>query len=97
MGDDLFMFARSLSSLFGQSKSVFLMNPTNVLIRLLPCALAQNMPTMLVGRFFDGFAGSAFLSVAGGTVSDLFSGHELSAPMMVYTVRFDVLESFSCD
>jgi MFS family permease len=29
---------------------------------------------MLIARFFDGLAGSAFLSVAGGT-----------APMMVYT------------
>ncbi|KAF8246552.1 MFS general substrate transporter [Wilcoxina mikolae CBS 423.85] len=30
-------------------------------------------------------AGSAFLSVAGGTVGDMFSGRELSAPMMIYT------------
>jgi hypothetical protein len=30
-------------------------------------------------------AGSAFLSVAGGTVGDMFAGPELSAPMMIYT------------
>ena len=36
-------------------------------------------------RFFNGIAGSAFLSVAGGTVGDLFARHELSAPMMLYT------------
>lgn len=40
---------------------------------------------MLVARFFDGFAGSAFLSVAGGTVGDMFSHHELQAPMMIFT------------
>lgn len=40
---------------------------------------------MLVSRFFNGVAGSAFLSVAGGTVGDLFNRHELSAPMMLYT------------
>ena len=56
---------------------------------------------MLIARFFDGLAGSAFLSVAGGTVGDMFDRHvshhlyktetvlklvqELSAPMMVYT------------
>lgn len=56
---------------------------------------------MLIARFFDGLAGSAFLSVAGGTVGDMFARHvshhlyktetvlkleqELSAPMMVYT------------
>jgi MFS family permease len=52
---------------------------------LLPCALARNMATMLVGRFFNGLAGSAFLSVAGGTVGDMFSKEQLSGPMMVYT------------
>lgn len=40
---------------------------------------------MVVSRFFNGLAGSAFLSVAGGTVGDLFNRHELSAPMMIYT------------
>lgn len=42
---------------------------TDVLHRLIPCAVAQNIQTMLIVRFIDGFAGSAFLSVAGGTVS----------------------------
>lgn len=56
---------------------------------------------MLIARFFDGLAGSAFLSVAGGTVGDMFAKHvrhrnaetmmelirlkELSAPMMIYS------------
>jgi MFS family permease len=40
---------------------------------------------MIVCRFINGLAGSAFLSVAGGTVGDLFDRHELSAPMMLYT------------
>lgn len=35
--------------------------------------------------FIDGLAGSAFLSVAGGTVGDMFPKEKLSAPMMVYT------------
>ena len=35
--------------------------------------------------FIDGLAGSAFLSVAGGTVGDMFTRDQLSAPMMVYT------------
>ena len=30
---------------------------------------------MLVSRFLDGLAGSAFLSVAGGTVGDMFAKH----------------------
>ena len=32
------------------------------LIWLVPCALARNIQTMLVARFLDGVAGSAFLS-----------------------------------
>lgn len=40
---------------------------------------------MLVARFFDGLAGSAFLSVAGGTVGDLFPKAQLSLPMAFYT------------
>jgi MFS family permease len=54
-------------------------------IWIIPCAVAPNMATMLVARFFDGLSGSAFLSVAGGTVGDMFARHELSLPMMAYT------------
>ena len=50
-------------------------------IWLIPCAVAPNIGTMLVSRFLDGFAGSAFLSVAGGTVGDMFAKHELSLPV----------------
>jgi MFS family permease len=56
------------------------------LLFLIPCAVAQNIQTMLVGRFFDGLAGSAFLSVAAGTVADLFVPSEIQNPMTVYTV-----------
>lgn len=47
--------------------------------------MAKNIETMIVGRFFNGLAGAAFLSVAGGTVGDMFARHELGAPMMIYT------------
>lgn len=42
---------------------------------MIPCAVAQNIQTMLIARFLDGIAGSAFLSVAGGTVGDMFAKH----------------------
>jgi MFS family permease len=48
-------------------------------------AVAKNIATMLVSRFLDGLAGSAFLSVAGGSVGDMFPRERLQAPMMVYT------------
>lgn len=40
----------------------------------------------LIFRFLTGFCSSAFLSVAGGTVSDLFNDAEVAGPMAVYTV-----------
>ncbi|KAL9130463.1 MAG: hypothetical protein Q9175_007013 [Cornicularia normoerica] len=42
--------------------------------------------TQLVSRFIDGFAGSAFLSVAGRTVGNVFVRNELQAPMMIFMV-----------
>ncbi|CAG7920787.1 unnamed protein product [Penicillium olsonii] len=47
--------------------------------------VAKNTQTMLIARFFNGLSGSAFLSVAGGTVGDMFDRHELAFPMMLYT------------
>ena len=41
---------------------------------------------MIIGRFLDGFAGSAFLAVAAGTVVDLFEPSKIELPMMIYTV-----------
>ena len=55
------------------------------IIWLIPCAVAQNIQTLLVGRFVSGICGSAFLSIAGGTVGDIFAADQLGFPMMVYT------------
>jgi MFS family permease len=40
---------------------------------------------MLIARFLDGLSGSAFLSVAGGTVGDMFNRETLQLPMLIYT------------
>ena len=36
-----------------------------------------NFPGLLAGRFIQGVSGSAFLSVAGGSVTDLWVGNEI--------------------
>jgi len=51
-----------------------------------PVAFAPNVAVFLVFRLFGGFSGSAFLSVAGGSVSDLFANEDVANPMAVYTV-----------
>ncbi|KAL3497010.1 major facilitator superfamily domain-containing protein [Aspergillus germanicus] len=73
-----------LSEFYGR-RNIYIISFSFFLIWLIPCAVAQNIETMIVCRFINGLAGSAFLSVAGGTVGDLFDRHELSAPMMLYT------------
>ncbi|KAF2485402.1 major facilitator superfamily domain-containing protein, partial [Neohortaea acidophila] len=78
------MFLSPLSEFFGR-RAIYLSAFGMFFIWLIPCAVAQNIQTMLIVRFFDGLAGSAFLSVAGGTVGDVFHKEKLSTPMMVYT------------
>lgn len=78
------MFLSPLSEFYGR-RNIYLCAFGMYFIWLIPCAVANNIATMLVVRFFDGLAGSAFLSVAGGTVGDMFYKHQLSAPMMIYT------------
>ena len=54
-------------------------------IWIIPSAVAKNIETMVIARFFQGFTGSAFLSVAGGTVGDLFTRETMQAPMAVFS------------
>ncbi|KAG9217484.1 hypothetical protein CCMSSC00406_0008596 [Pleurotus cornucopiae] len=51
-----------------------------------PVAFAPNIAVYLIFRFITGLCGSAFLSVAGGSVSDLFSDATVASPMALYTI-----------
>lgn len=37
-----------------------------------PAGFANNIAVHLIFRFLSGFAGSAFLTVSGGTITDIF-------------------------
>ncbi|KAL4957963.1 MFS transporter [Aspergillus filifer] len=78
------LFLGPLSEFYGR-RNIYLTSFSFFLIWLIPCAVANNIETMIVCRFLNGLAGSAFLSVAGGTVGDLFARQELGAPMMLYS------------
>jgi multidrug resistance protein len=73
-----------LSEFFGR-RPIYLVSWAGFVIWLITCATARSIQTMLVARFLNGVCGSGFMSVAGGTVGDLFNVHELALPMMVYT------------
>lgn len=78
------MLLGPLSEFYGR-RPIYVFSFALFLIWLIPCAVAKNIRTELLSRFIDGFAGSAFLSVAGGTVGDMFVRNELQAPMMIFT------------
>ncbi|KAI1104428.1 putative bicyclomycin resistance protein [Jackrogersella minutella] len=74
-----------LSEFVGR-RPIYLASWAMFLIWLIPSAVARNAATMLVARFIDGFAGSSFLSVAGGTVSDVFKREHIQAPMVIISL-----------
>lgn len=78
------MFLAPLSEFYGR-RPIYLISWAAFVLWFIPCVVAKNIQTMLVARFINGICGSAFMSVAGGTVGDLFSGNNLGLPMMVYT------------
>ena len=83
------MFLGPLSEFYGR-RPVYLVSFSLFALSLLPCALAQHIAVLLVFRFLAGMAGSVFLSVAGGTMGDIFNKAEVGASMMLYTTSTSV-------
>ena len=79
------MFLSPLSEFYGR-RPVYLVSFALFVIWIIPQAVAQNIATVVVTRFFPGASGSAFLAVAGGTVGDLFAREELQLPMSIFTL-----------
>ncbi|ORX94073.1 major facilitator superfamily domain-containing protein [Clohesyomyces aquaticus] len=61
-----------LSEMYGR-RPVYLIAVAMFVILIIPCALAQNLEGILITRFFGAIAGSAMISNAPGTVSDIVS------------------------
>lgn len=79
------MLFSPLSEFYGR-RPIYLVSWTLYVIWIIPQAVATNIQTVIITRFFDGFAGSTFLAVSGGTVGDLFSRQELQAPMTIFSI-----------
>ncbi|KAH7410685.1 major facilitator superfamily domain-containing protein [Cadophora sp. MPI-SDFR-AT-0126] len=78
------MLLGPLSEFYGR-RPIYWASFSMFLIWIIPSAVAKNIQTMLIARFLDGLSGSAFLSVAGGTVGDMFNREQLQLPMLIYT------------
>ena len=92
LGLSLFVFGLGISPMvlgplseFYGRRPIYIVAYIFFTLWLIVCAVAKNIQTMLAARFLDGLSGSAFLSVAGGTVGDMFNRQQLQAPMMVYS------------
>lgn len=79
------MFFSPLSEFYGR-RPIYLVAWTVYVIWSIPQAVAKNVTTIIVCRFLDGFSGSTFLTVSGGTVGDLFTPNELQVPMAIFTL-----------
>ncbi|KAK1755722.1 major facilitator superfamily domain-containing protein [Echria macrotheca] len=84
LGIALGPFWSPLAEFYGR-RPIYLASFAAFMIFLVPSAVAQNIQTMIIVRFFQGLTGSAFLSVSGGTVGDLFARDEMQAPMAVFS------------
>ena len=78
------MILGPLSEFYGR-RPIYVIFYTLYTIWLIPCAVARNIETMLVSRFLEGIFGSAFLSITGGTIGDVFAAEQLQAPMTIYS------------
>ncbi|KAB8293881.1 hypothetical protein EYC80_009360 [Monilinia laxa] len=84
------------TSTYAQLEKEFNCSREVVTLGLSMFILGLGLGPMLLGplSFFDGLSGSAFLSVAGGTVGDMFNREQLQAPMLIYTASPFIGPSF---
>lgn len=54
-------------------------------IFIIPCAVSQNIGTLIVCRAIDGIAFSAPMTLVGGTLSDLWRNEERGVPMAAFS------------
>lgn len=73
-----------LSEFYGR-RPIYLAAFAVFTVWIVPTAVARNIGTVIVSRFFQGLSGSAFLSVSGGTVGDLFTPNQMHYPMIMFT------------
>lgn len=69
-----------LSETYGR-RPIYLISWILFIISTIPSAVATNIETLIITRFFSGFFGGTFLSVSGGTASDIFLSSEIQKPM----------------
>ncbi|KAK4635459.1 Major facilitator superfamily multidrug transporter NAG3 [Fulvia fulva] len=73
-----------LSEIMGR-KIIYASTLLVAVVFIVPCAVAENIGTLLVCRFIDGVAFSAPMTLVGGTLADLWKNEERGVPMAVFS------------
>ncbi|KAH3899401.1 MFS transporter SCDLUD_004844 [Saccharomycodes ludwigii] len=79
------LFLSPLSELYGR-KPTFILSLFMLICWEILTAWSKTYAGIMLGRFLSGFFGSAFLSVAGGVLTDILSRSEITIPMMIYSL-----------
>ena len=74
-----------LSEMYGR-RPVYLIAVLAFTILIIPCALSNNLPQILVMRFFGAIAGAAMISNAPGTVSDIVNDHYRALAFSIWSI-----------
>jgi hypothetical protein len=79
------VFLAPLSEMYGR-RPVYLIAVFLFVVLIIPCALAEELSTILVVRFFGAFAGAAMISNAPGTVSDIVSDDYRALAFSIWSI-----------
>ncbi|KAF8467594.1 MFS general substrate transporter [Russula ochroleuca] len=79
------LVAGPMSEIYGRN-IIYRLSFALFFVCMFPVAFAPNISVYLIFRFICGYGGAAFLSVAGGSVSDMFVNSQVATPMAVYTI-----------
>lgn len=78
------LFLSPISELYGR-KITFIFSLSLSIIWQCLATWSKSIVGVMFGRFLSGFFGSSFLSVAGGSISDIFDKNNITVPMAIYT------------
>lgn len=84
-----------MSEMFGR-RLVYGVTLGIAVIFIIPCAVSQNIGTLIVCRAIDGIAFSAPMTLVGGSLADLWKNEERGVPMAAFSAAPFLGKSTPC-
>ncbi|TFK90830.1 MFS general substrate transporter [Polyporus arcularius HHB13444] len=89
------LWSTSFSEEFGRQPVYIVSGVGSVLMHLM-VALAQNIQTVIIGRFLGGAFGSTAAAMVGGTIADIWAPSERGLPMSVFAIMIMAGPGLGC-